>query len=288
MLEHPGPGEGALFGDVTDQQNRRAVGLGVGDESVSTLTNLRNRARGRTEVGIMQGLDRVDHDDLRLHLLNVGHDVRERRLRHQPQCVLHRTEAVGAAADLPRRLLTRHVETRDPGRRRRPDQLQQQGRLADTRLPTNERDRTRDKPATEDPIDLGQASGASRSGDVDHVGDARRARRWRPHGRGLATDVEFLDERVPLAATAAAPHPLGAGPAALGATMNGLGAGHDRTLRGRCDGLEAQEPRLRRRSSKPRTIGCSVSGAASFPVTNRPVAMPSSFAVSRCSGLFDR
>ena len=111
---------------MTDQQNRRAVGLGVGDESVGTLTNLRNRAGSRTEVGIMQGLDRVDHDDLGLHLLDVGHDVRERRLRHQPQCVLHRTEAVGAAADLPRRLLTRHVETRDPGRRRRPDQLQQQ------------------------------------------------------------------------------------------------------------------------------------------------------------------
>ena len=288
VFEHPRAGQGAFLGDVADEQHRRARGLGVGDQPIGALADLPHRAGRGPHRGIVQRLDGVDHDDVGPDLVEMAEDVGQHRLGHQPEIVVHRAEPIGPAPDLTGRLLTGDVEAGDARRCGGADELQQQGGLADARLAPDEGDRPRHEPAAEHPIDLGDARRPGVGGRVDDIGHAGRTGGRRRRGCVVAPDVDLLDHRVPRPAPAAAPDPRRAGPAALGAAVNGLRLGHGGTLGEGCDVADAQAPRLRRRSSNPRTTVCSVSGATSEPVTNRPVAMPSSLATSRCSGLFDR
>ena len=60
-----GPGDLAILGDVADEQQRAARLLGEADQRLSRRTDLTDGARRCVERISPQGLDRVDHDEVR-------------------------------------------------------------------------------------------------------------------------------------------------------------------------------------------------------------------------------
>ena len=142
VLEHPRAGEAAVFGDMADEHHRNAAALGLGDEPMGAAAHLHDAAGRRAEVGIGDGLDAVDDDELRLHGVECGDDVGKRCLGEQPQVGTERTEPFGAQAHLLGALLAADVQ-----RARRPagGQLQQQRALADAGLAAEQRDATRER-----------------------------------------------------------------------------------------------------------------------------------------------
>ena len=102
------------------------------------------------------------------------------------------------------RFLARDIDDAAARPRHRRAGLDQQRRLADARLPADQRRRTGHKPAAGDPIELGDAGHEPRLG----LGRARQVlERKRAPGRapsnGRAADAKrrrFLDDRIPLAA----------------------------------------------------------------------------------------
>ena len=65
VLQHARPGQRALFGDVSDQHDGRATGLGCAREVGGTLAHLGDRARGAGELFGIDSLDGVDDGDIR-------------------------------------------------------------------------------------------------------------------------------------------------------------------------------------------------------------------------------
>ena len=151
VLEHPGAGEPAVLRDVAHQHDADVAALGLGHQAVGAPPHLAHRARRRGEVGVVHRLDRVDDHDRRRQVVDVGHDVRERRLGHEPQRGRGHPHALGPQRHLAGRLLGRDVQARGPvggdGRQR----LEQQRRLAHAGLAAQHRDRPRNEPAARAP-----------------------------------------------------------------------------------------------------------------------------------------
>jgi len=149
-------------------------------------------------------LHRLQLQNFRQHADTVGRGTRQE------------AQTGGPESHLARRLLARRVQDRTPGRRPRQAGrgLQEERRFADPRLATDEDERTRDEPATEDAVELVDADpqtsqvrisdgceagrGATRPGRVTGPDRARPALR-------LVNDR--LDQAVPLTAGGALPFP---------------------------------------------------------------------------------
>jgi hypothetical protein len=58
-----GPGERAGLGDVADEEDRDAGQFREVDQVHAAVAELRDAARGGGQVGLVDHLDRVDHDD---------------------------------------------------------------------------------------------------------------------------------------------------------------------------------------------------------------------------------
>ena len=67
VLEHSRPGEGALFGDMAHKDQGNPFGLGDIEKFVGALPHLGHRSRRRTDLGIVHGLNRIDHDQVGAH-----------------------------------------------------------------------------------------------------------------------------------------------------------------------------------------------------------------------------
>ena len=101
MLQHARPGDGAFLGDVTDQKQGRATGLGVAHQLRRAFPHLRHRARRRLQPFSEHGLDRVDHHRLWSFDLGGGQNALDVDLRQQPQPVARQPQPLRAQADLP-------------------------------------------------------------------------------------------------------------------------------------------------------------------------------------------
>ena len=111
-------------------------------------------------VGILHGLDRVDRDHVGAHRLRVRAHVGQRRLAHDEQVGRERAEPVGAQPHLRGRLLGAHEQATRAVGRHRAERLQHERALAHARLAADERERARDEPAAEHPVELGHVGGA--------------------------------------------------------------------------------------------------------------------------------
>ena len=79
VLEHAGAGDGAVLGDVADQQDRDAAPLGELDQRLRRGAHLAHRARRAVDRVEPHGLDRIDHRHLgRVGPLQGRHDVAHR------------------------------------------------------------------------------------------------------------------------------------------------------------------------------------------------------------------
>ena len=92
--------EGALLGDVTDEQDRDAAVLGQPHEGVRALSNLTDAAGCRRQCGVGNGLDRVDDEDGGIHRVDLTQRGRQARLGGQPQIGGDGAETRGPQAHL--------------------------------------------------------------------------------------------------------------------------------------------------------------------------------------------
>ena len=155
MLEDTRSGDRSVLRHVADQEQRDAGLLPDAQQSSGGLPHLRDGARGRPDVGRVQRLHRIDHADRRPLPL-------ERRADRVQVGLGEDLDPLGAAEprrpelDLRIRLLPSD-EQRSAVARDRRERHQQQGRLPHARLSADEHERRGDEPASEDPVQFGDA-----------------------------------------------------------------------------------------------------------------------------------
>ena len=124
------------------------------------LAHLPDRARRRGDLGIEDGLDRVDREHVGRDLADAVRDRGQRRLGDDEQRRRERLQPPGAQAHLLDRLLRADEQAAGAGRGHAPHRLEQQRALADAGLAAEQRDRAGDQSAAEHPVELGHAGGA--------------------------------------------------------------------------------------------------------------------------------
>ena len=77
MLQYLGAGNVAVFIDVADNKNRNALRLGDLHHGHSAVFHLRYAAGGGIIVFVVQGLDGIDDQNIRFHLVHGIHNVRK-------------------------------------------------------------------------------------------------------------------------------------------------------------------------------------------------------------------
>ena len=109
MLQHPWPGDRALFRHVSHQKRGNAALFGQINEPRSALAHLGHAAGRALQLGHVNGLDRVDDDSQRASGSQLVENGRETGLGHHVQAFAQRSQAPGAQADLRGRLLGGNV-----------------------------------------------------------------------------------------------------------------------------------------------------------------------------------
>ena len=216
VLEHLGPGDDALLGDVADENDGEAARLRQADQRLRAAAHLRDRAGRAFEVAHIHGLDRIDDH----HLGPGGHvergdDIAHVRHRGERDIGAFEAEAPGAQADLVHRLLPRDVGR--PGARAGHGRrgLEQECGLADAGVATHQDGRAGHQAAARDPVELRDPRGAP--GCFGRCARERHEARRRTGSRAGRPQLEaaryrargpLLRDRVPRPASVAAAHPL--------------------------------------------------------------------------------
>ncbi|GMA35920.1 hypothetical protein GCM10025876_21240 [Demequina litorisediminis] len=189
MFDDAGTGDGPVLGDVPHDDHGEALGLGGLDQRGGHLADLAHAAGSTVDRGRCDGLNGIDHQELRLRVLDLREDRSQIGLRGEEQPRLERVDALGAQPHLSRGLLTGDVEhalalARGAGRH-----VEQEGRLSHPRLARQEDHRSGDHSAAEHAVELRHTSataGRRRGGDLRDggggLGGGRRlggGTRWR-------------------------------------------------------------------------------------------------------------
>ena len=127
VLEHPGPGQAPVLGDVADQEHGEGPTLGLADQPMGALAHLYHRAGGRPQIGVEHGLDGIDDHEVGLHLVEPGDERGEIGFTGQPQGIDKGIEALGPQPHLLERLFGRHVQHPRPRAGPGRGELEQQG-----------------------------------------------------------------------------------------------------------------------------------------------------------------
>ncbi len=234
VLQHPRPGDGALFGDVAHHEGGHAGLLGPGHQAPGALAHLPHAARRAAQLGEEHGLDGVDDEAPRRQLLGRGQHLLEVGLGEDVQLLALHPEPLGAHARLPERFFARHIERRAVAGEA-VDGHQQQRRLADAGVATDEHQTPQRHPAAQHPVQLLDAGEPPRLG--------RRLDVAQQHGLALPAagapgrprlagrrELDLFDQRTPGAALGAAAEPLGGLVAARLTGEVGLRFRHDARL----------------------------------------------------------
>ena len=218
MFQNLRAGDGALLGDVADDEDRGARSFGVFEQRGGAFADLRHAAGRRLDQIGVDRLDRVDDHQVGALLFELRHDVFEQRLGVDHAGVVADADTVGAHLDLLGRLLARDVEGFQPvvGQ----CDLQAERRFADARFAAQQHERSGNQTAAQHPVDLGVAQVEPRPVVRADLADALRgaAGQRGGHRGGDRTALpcdDLFGEGVPLPAGGAASHPFGRLVAAL-------------------------------------------------------------------------
>ncbi len=229
MLEHARPGQGAFLGDVADEEDRRAALLGKAHQQRRALAHLGHAARRRLQLLGEDGLDRVDDHDLGLLGAGGGDDRLDAGLGHHLEPVLRQVQTTRTHGHLLLGFFTGDVECRillGDGA----EGLQQDRRLADTRITADQHYRAVHQPPSEYAIQLAGSGGKARyfldadlgeRPDVGLLPGPACAAGWR-----CRTLDDRFHQRIPGATVTALAGPFREGRAAFGAAIHALGLGH--------------------------------------------------------------
>ena len=138
VFEHTRPGQRAFFGDMADQHNGRAAGLGQASQMRGAFAYLRDRPGCAGELVRVHGLYRINHRDMRrLRLqgaddffqLGFGQHVHPAVVQTQPACTQCHLRAGFFAGDI-QGALAAALQT--------VERLQQQSGFANARVATDQ------------------------------------------------------------------------------------------------------------------------------------------------------
>ena len=209
--------------------------LASGDHRRRDGADLRDRAGRAVDSLAGDGLHGVDDEQAGRNPVDMGQQRAQVVLGGDEQGRMHRAGAFPAQPDLSGRFLPGHDQRRAAASSGvPPGHVEQQGRLADTRLAGQEDNRSGDQPAAQHPVELTDAGRlrprSLRIVVTDRPGrSAHRPRPRRSDRRPGAT----LDQRPPRLALRAAAHPSDCRRAALDAAEGrrgsaGSSSGHAR------------------------------------------------------------
>ncbi len=215
VLQRLGTGDGALLGDVADEEHRNPVGLRQGQAAGGALADLADAPRRRLQRRRVDRLDRVHDEGGRGHPDGLLLDPLQRGLGHDVELRGGHAQPLAPQLDLAVRLLARNVQHRSPRRRQRGGDLQQQGGLAHPGLPADEHQRAGHDAAAQHPVELGQARRLADAVLALDLIEPARAAVASPDRRRLAAAAgggrrRLLHQTLPRPAPRAAAQPLGA------------------------------------------------------------------------------
>ena len=110
VLQHARPGDGALFGDVPDDEDGHVGAFGQVHQAGGALADLADRAGAGGEVVEHDRLDRIDHGHGRHHGLDRGHNGGQVDLGHHEQTRRNGAQPVDAQLHLLAGLLACDVQ----------------------------------------------------------------------------------------------------------------------------------------------------------------------------------
>ena len=254
VFEHARTGDAAFLGHVADQEHGRSRLLGKARELGRRLAHLADRAWRRRQQFGPDGLDGVDHQHPRAQRRRLLQDALDTGFRQRLQRFQRQAQTLRARRHLRQRFLAGDVHAGQL-RTERAQHLQQQGRLADARVTTDQHHRALHQAAAQHAIELADAGGHARLGGQRN----RRQRRDPRRTGGIAGVVGALRahrshhrrsrrqhdraQRVPHPALDALPLPLAVLGAALGADVGGFRFGHEMSLLFALDALEPDRQR---------------------------------------------
>ena len=178
MLERLRPGQRTVLRDVPDEDDGDPLPLRELHQAERQFADLSDAARRPIELGDGRRLDRVDDDELGSFVPGDLGDPPDLGLRDHPDPVARGTvqqaQPGGPQPDLGSRLLAGRVEDDRAGRGDACGSLEEERRLADPRLTSDQDDRALDDPATEDPVQLADPDRATRQLRLGHRSEGRR------------------------------------------------------------------------------------------------------------------
>src|SRR5207245_2302464 len=204
VLEHPRPGYRAFLVDVTDEKDRDVAALRQQHQSAGTFTDLAHAPWGGGDTAHEDGLDRVDDGHHRPGFLEMLDNAVQVVFGQHDQAFAVDTEALRTELELLDGLLAGHVEHRPVGARNLTGELEQQRRLANAGIATDQHQRAGHDAAAQYLVELPH-------GQLEPVGlgeaDLRKRHRLRGRDRDSASAAPrrrlrpdlLLGVRVPVA-----------------------------------------------------------------------------------------
>ena len=229
VLEHPRPGEVAIFGDMADEDDRDAATLRLRHQTMRASAYLHDAAGWRAELGIGHRLDAVDDDQLwmrrcRDSAITWGNDVSANNHRFAPTVPSRSARSrtcCALSSPLTYNVRAGHVAA----------SCKQQSALADAGFATQQRHAAGHQAAAEHSVEFG---------DSGRLRPARRRCRPRRSASPCALDAiersvatvgfrafDVFDQRVPGLARRALAGPLRMGGCTCGAAIDEAELGHD-------------------------------------------------------------
>ena len=165
VLQHARAGDGAILGDVADQDQGEAGGFGEADQLEGGGADLRHGAGGAVDAVEPHGLDGVDHDQSGVaRLFQAGGDVAQVDRGGEADLRVGDAEAPGAQAHLLDRFFARDVQHALAGTAEGGGGLQQHGGFADARIARDQHRRGGHEAAAQDAVEFGHAGGDAAGG----------------------------------------------------------------------------------------------------------------------------
>jgi hypothetical protein len=207
MLEQARACDGTLLGHVADDDHRGAARLGKAHEPRCAFAQLRHGPGERRGLTQLHGLDGVDDEKPDFAFNRQREHLVEVALIHEGEMRRNEPEAMRAQSHLRHGLFAARVQ-HGTGLRYMRRHLQQQGRLTDARIATEQRNRSGEKTPAQDAIKLVLPRHETLGIRARRPCEAPRPRRGRPAGGCARRARGALFQRVPGRALRALPLPF--------------------------------------------------------------------------------
>ena len=159
VFQHARSGDRACLGHVPHQENGHVLRLGCAHQCGGALAYLADTARRGAQFVEVHGLDRIDDHRRRPELAHVLDDCVQVRLGQYIEVVCRETKPARTHLDLLRRLFAGHIEQPASALGQLCADLQQEGRLADSRVPADQDQRAGNDAPAQHAGELGDGDG---------------------------------------------------------------------------------------------------------------------------------